>query len=294
MGTPDFAVPTLKSLYETENVTLVITQPNKPKGRGYELKPTAVKEYALCVNIPVIQPNTLKNDEPVNIIKEQNPDVIVVAAYGKILPESVLCIPKFGCINIHASLLPAYRGAAPINRVIMNGDKFGGITIMYMEKGLDTGDIILQKPINIPETMTAGEYHDIMSEIGANAITEVMTQIKNGTVKRTKQDDSKATYAAKIEKSESMIDFNKPAEQVANHIRGLSPFPGAFTCINGKRYKLFNATVTEGKGEPGCILSASCGCIEIACAEGSIKITEIQPECCKRMSVQAYLIGHKL
>ena len=296
MGTPDFSVPALKKLIETEEVVLVITQPDKPKGRGYALQPSPVKQAALEYGIEVYQPETLKSEDVAEKISELKPDVIIVAAYGKILPERILNIPQLGCINIHASLLPKYRGAAPINRAIMNGDTVGGITIMYMEKGLDTGDMIIRKPVDIPSTMTAGEYHDILSVMGADAIADTMEQFKNGIATRTKQDDSLSTYTAKIDKSECEIDFTLPASVVVNHIRGLSPFPGAFTEINGKRTKLYGAVAADGKGEPGEILQAdcACGCLEIACGEGSIMICDVQPEGCRLMSTKAYLAGRKL
>lgn len=296
MGTPDFAVPALKKLITTEDVVLVVTQPDKPKGRGYTLQPSPVKQTAVDAGIEVYQPQTLKDEAVVEKLRELKPDVIIVAAYGKILPESILNIPPLGCINIHASLLPKYRGAAPINRAIMDGETVGGVTIMYMEKGLDTGDIILRKPVDIPPDMTAGEYHSILSALGADAMVETLENFKNGRTTRTKQDDNLATYAAKIDKSECEIDFTLPASVIVNHIRGLSPFPGAYTEICGKRTKLYGAVESNGKGKPGEILQADCsaGCLEIACGEGSIMICDVQPEGCRLMSTKAYLTGRKI
>lgn len=294
MGTPDFAVPALKRLIADEDVLMVITQPDKPQGRGYNLKPPPVKVVALEAGICVRQPNSLKDEALLQEMRELKPDLIIVAAYGKILPEVVLNIPTVGCVNIHASLLPKYRGAAPINRAIMNGDTTGGITIMYMEKGLDTGDIILQKPIDIPEDMTAGDYHDIMSELGANALAEAIINFKNGTAKREKQDDTQATYASKLDKSECEIDFTKSEDEVVNIIRGMSPYPGAYTTINGKRIKLYGAIKAGGKGKPGDVLQADCGCFEIACGEGSIIVCDVQQEGCRLMTSREFFAGRKI
>ena len=294
MGTPEFAVPALKRLIAEEDVLMVITQPDKPQGRGYNLKPPPVKVFAQEAGICVRQPNTLKDEALQQELRDLKPDLIIVAAYGKLLPESILNIPPLGCVNIHASLLPKYRGAAPINRTIMNGETIGGITIMYMAKGLDTGDIILQKPIDIPEMMTAGEYHDIMSIVGAEALAEAIASFKNGTATRIKQDDSQATHAPKIEKSECEIDFTKTEDEVVNKIRGLSPCPGAFTCINGKRIKLFGAVKAGGKGKPGDVLQADCGCFEIACGKGSIIVCDVQQEGCRLMSTREFFTGRKI
>lgn len=292
MGTPDFAVEPLKRIVEDgHNVSLVITQPDKQRGRGMEFTPTPVKAYALSKGLQVYQPKTLRDEEAQSIIRAQNADYIVVAAYGKILPVEVLSAAKGGCVNIHASLLPRHRGAAPINRAIMEGDTLGGVTIMQMEEGLDTGDMLLVKQVEITPTMTAGEYHDILADLGAQGISQFLA---GGDFTPVKQDDSLATYAAKIEKSETEIDFAKDSLSVYNKIRGLSPYPCGFAFINGKRIKLISALPGKGKGEPGTVLSATGEGIEIACLEGSVIITSLQPEGKRRMTAAEFLAGNKL
>jgi len=292
MGTPDFAVEPLKQIVAAgHNVSLVVTQPDKQRGRGMAFTPTPVKAFALEKGIKVFQPQSLKDEEAQRIIKDENADYIIVAAYGKILPTAVLNAAKGGCINIHASLLPHLRGAAPINRAIMQGDRLGGVTVMHMAEGLDTGDMILAKQIEIPDTMTAGEYHDALSVLGAEAICDFLA---TDVHKRTPQDESLATYAAKIEKSETEIDFTQNATAVYNKIRGLSPYPCAFAVINGRRFKLISALLGNGKGTAGSVVSATDKGIEIACGEGSVIITVIQPEGKRAMTAASFLAGNKL
>lgn len=292
MGTPDFAVEPLKRICEAgHNVSLVVTQPDKQRGRGMAFTPTPVKAFAMEKGIKVFQPQSLKEEEAQRIIKEENADYIIVAAYGKILPVAVLEAAKYGCVNIHASLLPRHRGAAPINRAIMEGDTIGGVTVMYMAEGLDTGDMILSREMDIPNTMTAGEYHDALSVLGAEAICQFLAEEVHT---RTPQDDSLATYAAKIEKSETEIDFTQNAIAVYNKIRGLSPYPSAFALINGRRFKLISAILGNGNGVAGSVISATERGIEIACGEGSVIITTIQPEGKRAMSAASFLAGNKL
>ncbi len=292
MGTPDFAVEPLKRICEEgHTVSLVVTQPDKPKGRGMQMQPTPVKSFALENGIPVFQPTTLRDEEACKKIADECADYIIVAAYGKILPLSVLNAAKYGCVNIHASLLPRHRGAAPINRAIMEGDTVGGVTVMHMAEGLDTGDMILKKEMTIPEDMTAGEYHDALAILGADAIAEFLAADSH---ERIPQDDSLSTYAAKIEKSETEINFDNSAETVYNKIRGLSPYPCAFAVIGGKRMKLIEARKGSGCGEAGKVLKATADGIEIACAEGSVILTKIQPEGKKAMTVAAYLAGNSV
>lgn len=292
MGTPDFAVEPLKRICaEGHNVSLVLTQPDKPRGRGMQLQPSPVKSFAMEQNIPVFQPTTLRNEDACARIAAEQADYIIVAAYGKILPLSVLNAAKYGCVNIHASLLPRHRGAAPINRAIMEGDKEGGVTVMHMAEGLDTGDMILKKKMDIPEDMTAGEYHDALAILGADAIAEFL---RADSHERTPQNDADATYAAKIEKSETEIDFNDTCENVYNKIRGLSPYPCAFAIIGGKRMKLMEARKGSGKAAVGEIIKATADGIEIACAMGSVVLTKIQPEGKKAMTVAAYLAGNSI
>lgn len=292
MGTPDFAVESLKRIYEDgHNISLVVTQPDKQRGRGMAFTPSPVKVYALEKGIEVYQPQSLRNEEVQDYIRAQNADYIVVAAYGKILPLQVLQAAHGGCVNIHASLLPRLRGAAPINRAIMQGDTEGGVTVMQMAEGLDTGDMLLVKKMPIPDTMTAGEYHDALALLGAEAISEFLSG--DGFVP-VKQDDSLATYAAKIEKSETEIDFSENAKSVYDKIRGLSPYPSAFAYIGGKRIKLIKALLGQGSGDVGTVISANSVGIEIACGKGSVIITELQPEGKRRMTAAEFLAGNKL
>lgn len=292
MGTPDFAVAPLKRICDDgHTVSLVVTQPDKQRGRGMAFTPTPVKAFATERDIPVFQPQSLKDAEAQRIIAEQNADYIIVAAYGKILPPAVLSAAKNGCINIHASLLPRHRGAAPINRAIMEGDTVGGVTVMHMAEGLDTGDMILTKSMPIPDDMTAGAYHDALSLLGAEAISEFLAADRHD---RIKQDDALATYAAKIEKAETEIDFSEPAEKVYNKIRGLSPYPCAFAMINGRRFKLVSAYRGSGEGKAGAVLSASKAGIELACGSGSVVVTALQPEGKRVMTAAEFLVGNRL
>lgn len=292
MGTPDFAVEPLKRICEDgHEVSLVVTQPDKQRGRGMAFTPTPVKAFAMEKGIRVFQPQSLRDEEAQRIIKDENADYIIVAAYGKILPIEVLNAAKHGCVNIHASLLPRHRGAAPINRAIMEGDTLGGVTVMYMAEGLDTGDMILRKEMAIPDDMTAGAYHDALSVLGSEAISQFLAEENHS---RIVQDDSFATYAAKIEKAETEIDFSLPADKVYNKIRGLSPYPCAFAVINGRRFKLISALRGSGKGEAGSVISADKSGIEIACGTGSVIITVLQPEGKRSMTVAEFLVGNKL
>lgn len=292
MGTPDFALPPLKRILEDgHRVTLVVTQTDKPKNRGMALSPSPVKAFALERGLKVFQPQSLRDTEVQRIIGDENADYIVVAAYGKILPAEVLSAPRLGCINIHASLLPRHRGAAPINRAVMAGDKVGGVTVMYMDEGLDTGDIALQKETPIPDDMTAGEYGDVLSGLGAQAISEFLASESHA---RTKQDGALASYAAKIEKAETAVDFSRPGAEVCNKIRGLSPSPCAYALINGARFKLVRALRGCGAGEPGSVIAADKSGIEIACGEGSVVITRLQPEGRRAMSAAEFLAGHRI
>ncbi len=292
MGTPDFAVEALKRIYEDgHNISLVITQPDKQRGRGMAFTPSPVKAYALEKGLKVYQPQSLKEEEAQSIIKAENADYIVVAAYGKILPKAVLEAAKGGCVNIHASLLPRHRGAAPINRAVMEGDTVGGVTVMQMAEGLDTGDMLLVKETPISDTMTAGEYHDLLAQLGADAISEFLAG--DGFVP-VPQNDAFATYAAKIEKSEAEVDFGQDNTAVYNKIRGLSPYPCAFAFIGGKRYKLISAEKGEGSGAAGTVLSAKAEGIEIACGKGSVVITALQPEGKRAMTAAQFLAGNKL
>jgi len=295
MGTPAFAAVALEALIaDGHEIILVVSQPDKPKGRGYQLEQSEVKNLALQHGIEVITPPTLKDIAVQEKLKSVGADLFIIAAYGKILPKAVLDIPPMGCINIHASLLPTLRGAAPINRAIMEGHTHGGITIMYMDEGIDTGDIILQEEMDIPEDMTKGEYHDKMAVLGGKAIISFLQIAANGNIPRVSQDSSKSTYAKKIEKSDCLIDFSLTAKQTVNSIRGLSPDPCGYCFLCGKRMKISKAHESNGVGKQGTILSVGKDGIEVACAEGSIFITELCPEGKGKMTAEQYIRGNKI
>lgn len=295
MGTPEFAVSSLEALYESgHEVVLVVTQPDRPKGRGYTLTPSVVKKFALERGTEVIAPTSLKDEEVIAKLKETDADLFIVTAYGRILSKEILDMPKLGCVNVHASILPKWRGAAPINRAVMSGDKVGGVTIMFMDVGLDTGDIILTKEIDIEDSWTAEEYHDALALCGKDALSEFLKLAESGNIPRVKQDDNLATYASKIGNDDAYLTFNEDAESVRNRIRGLSPFPGSFFFLNGKRFKVRYAITADGKGEVGTVISTNKGGIEIACAEGSVIITKLCPEGKGVCDAESYLRGNKI
>ena len=294
MGTPDFAVPTLNKLYESEHeIAAVFTQPDKPKGRGYKLAPPPVKVLALEHGTPVYQPESLKKQpEMWDVLKEIAPDVIVVAAYGKILPKQVLDIPKYHCVNVHGSLLPKYRGAAPIQWSVLNGDDETGITTMLMGEGLDTGDILLQRSTPIGENETAAELFDRLAEIGADLLIETLEKLEKGEITPVKQDEELATYASILTKDMCMIDFNKPVKEVHKKICGLSDWPCAVTTLDGKRLKVFRSQIVKDKTpghQAGTVVDTKQFCV--CCADGVIKLTEVQAEGSKRMRSEDYLRG---
>lgn len=292
MGTPDFAVPSLENIAKVHNVQAVFTQPDKPVGRKMVLTPPDVKVCAEKLGIPVYQPVKLKDSDSYEIIKDLNPDVIVVVAYGQILPENILNIPKYGCINVHGSLLPKYRGAAPIQWSVLNGDKVTGVTTMYMEKGLDTGDILETKEYEIGINDTAGEVFDTLAEMGGKLILDTLEKAEKGELHPIKQDDSKSSYAKMLDKSMCNIDFSKSSLQVHNQVRGLSPWPVASTKLNGKVLKIFETRLAEGKGKPGEILNTNP--LTIACGEGAVVVNTVQLQGKKKMDSKAFLQGHKL
>ncbi len=292
MGTPDFAVPSLENIAKVHNVQAVFTQPDKPVGRKMILTPPDVKVCAEKLGIPVYQPLKLKDSDSYEIIKELNPDVIVVVAYGQILPENILNIPRYGCINVHGSLLPKYRGAAPIQWSVLNGDKVTGVTTMYMEKGLDTGDILETKEYEIGINDTAGEVFDTLAEMGGKLILDTLEKAVKGELHPIKQDDSKSSYAKMLDKSMCNIDFSKTNLQVHNQVRGLSPWPVASTKLNGKVLKIFETRLADGKGKPGEILNTKP--LTIACGEGAVVVNTVQLQGKKKMDSKAFLQGHKL
>lgn len=293
MGTPDFAVPSLKKLITSKHtVQAVFTQPDKPKGRKMILTPPEVKVCALENNIEVYQPNTLKDGEALEIIKSYNPDVIVVAAYGKILPKEVLDYPRYGCINIHGSLLPKYRGAAPIQRAVLDGEQETGVTTMQMAEGLDTGDMLLVYKTKITEDETSGELFDRLALAGADLLLDTLNDVENGKINPQKQDDSKATYAKMIDKSMCPVDFSKPAQTVHNQVRGLKPWPVATAVINDKKLKIHKTKVSPLSGKPGEVVSLNP--LTVACGDNSVEVLELQPEGKKVMDSKAYLAGNKI
>ena len=299
MGTPDFALFSLKALVEDgrHDICGVVTQPDKPKGRGYELLPPPVKVYALEHSLPVYQPQTLKGDEFAELLDTLSPDLIAVAAYGKILPKNVIDYPKYGCINVHGSLLPEYRGAAPMQRAIIDGKKVTGVTIMYMAEGLDTGDMLLKREFEIAENHNFEDIHDGLGALGADALLELIGMLERGEATRTPQDDALSTYAQKITKQDCLIDFGKDAQSVHNLIRGLSPIPLSFTHTpNGKLLKIISAEVADrntSHSQVGEVLSVDNG-IEVACSVGSIRLMRVVPEGKSRMSASDFVRGRNI
>ena len=297
MGTPDFAVASLRRLVEdSHDICGVFTQPDKPKNRGHKLAFSPVKEYALSQNLAVYQPLKMRDGEAMSIVEELAPELIVVAAYGKILPEDILNYPKYGSINVHSSLLPKYRGAAPINWAILDGEEETGVSIMYMAKELDAGDVILQKATAIDEDEDALALTARLAELGAEALAETVEALKNGTASRMPQDGSKQTYAFMLSKEMSPIDWSRPAHAIDCQVRGLIPWPCASTELAGQRFKVYRtAPGGETDKAPGTILAAGKMGIEVACGDGkSLCITELQAEGGKRMAASAYLLGHPI
>ena len=299
MGTPDFALFSLCALVEAgEEIIGVVTQPDKPKGRGYALTPPPVKVYATEQNLPLYQPATLKGEEFSALLSALDPELIVVVAYGKILPKNVLDYPKYGCVNVHGSLLPEYRGAAPMQRAIIDGKAETGITTMMMDVGLDTGDMLLVKKMPIEQNDNFETVHDKLGALGAQALIETVAAMKNGTLTRTKQSDEGATYAAKIEKADCLIDFSKSAQEVHDLIRGLSPIPLAFTHTpDGKLLKVTAAEVVSEDGEHtavGEVLSLDGGKITVACKKGCVALLSVLPEGKKRMAAADFINGRRI
>jgi len=294
MGTPEFAVPCLKSLLDAgHDVCAVFTQPDKPKGRGYALTPPPVKELAVQHGIEVFQPITLRTAEAAETVRVLNPEVIVVVAYGKILPKEILDIPALGCINVHASLLPKYRGAAPIQWSVINGDKVTGVTTMYMAEGLDTGDMLLTDKTEIGSDETSGELHDRLSLMGAQLIVKTLHAVENRTAKRIPQTDENTCYAPMLSKELSRIDWSKQANEIHNLIRGLSPWPTASTIYNDKILKVHRSKIVDGyTGNVGQIADLT-GPFIVCCGEGTaIELVEVQYEGGKRMGGKDFLRGH--
>ena len=323
MGTPDFAVPALAKLLEgPDEIVAVITQPDRPKGRGKKLSPPPVKLVAEQAGIPVLQPTKLRTEEFIDTLKSYNPDLIIVAAYGRILPASILELPRLGCINIHGSLLPRHRGAAPIQWAVIKGDRQAGVTIMQMDVGMDTGDILLPAAIPVSEDETAGSLFDKLAQLGGSALIQALDLLRQDKLIRIEQDHTLATAAPPLTKEDGCLDWNKPAGELHCLIRGLDPWPGAysfltpmngisafrssFSCeknkkmsckaLNGQRFRFFSPEIVhkESKQAAGTLILADSQGLLIATAENCLLIKEIQPEGKKRMTVEAYLCGHPL
>lgn len=299
MGTPDFAVPPLAALVENGyEVTAVVTQPDKPKGRGKTLMPTPVKEEALKHEIPVYQPAKVRDPEFVETLQNLAPDMIIVAAFGQIIPKTILDMPKYGCINIHASLLPKYRGAAPIQQAVIDGEKESGVTIMKMGTGLDTGDMISQAVVELREDETGGSLFDRLAETGAELLIRTIPSIEDGTAVYTKQpEESPTPYAAMITKQMGLLDFSKSAAELERLVRGMNPWPSAYTFLNNKTLKVWKCSVeggTCGKDTPGTVTGVDKKGIHVACGDGTLVLEEVQLEGKKRMETDAFLRGYQV
>ena len=296
MGTPDFAVPCLKTLNENYEVIAVITQPDRPKGRGQKLTPSPIKEYALEHNLTVLQPEKIKTSETEEQLKKLAPDLIVVVAFGQILSKAILDIPQLGCINVHASLLPKYRGAAPIHWSIINGETKTGITTMYMDVGLDTGDMILKEEVSISAKMNTGELHDTLMNIGAKTLLQTIKQIAEGSVVRNKQNDAKASYAPLLTKELERTNWLLPAQEIYNLVRGLNPWPVAFSIFKGKKLKIWQTKVIDNVtiGEIGTVLSLTETGFTVQTGKGILEILELQPESKRKMTAKDFVCGNQI
>lgn len=295
MGTPDFAVPTLTKLHEVgHDIKLVVTQPDKPSGRGKKLKKSAVKEKAEQLGLNVFQPDKIKKQENIEILKSCGADVIVVVAYGQLLSKEILDMPPYGCINVHASILPKLRGAAPLNWALINGDKHAGVTTMMMDVGLDTGDMLLKDEIEVDPHMNVGQLHDILMEKGADLLIKTLNKIEDNSITRTKQDDSISTYAPMLNKETQKINWCDSAENIHNLIRGLSPWPTAFFSLDDKMVKVYSSDFNneETNHEPGYVLKVQKDGIYVACNKGTLIIKEMQMPGKNKVEVEAYLRGN--
>lgn len=298
MGTPEISATCLRRLIEDgHGISVVITREDKPRGRGNVMTPTPVKLLAAEHGIPVYTPATLRDGAFAELLEEYKPEIIVVVAYGKILPLNVIEYPKYGCVNLHVSLLPKYRGAAPMQRAIMEGENETGVTVMYMAEGLDTGDIISVERFPILPEDDFEAIHDRSAEVGGRLLSETIEKIYNGTADRIPQDDSLACYAKKVEKEDCKIDFSLSAAKLDCIIRGVTPIPGAFAYLGGKMLKVNKATPVKGEGRPGEVIDLSDkgdGYITVACGEGALKITLLIPEGKGKMSAGAFVRGRKI
>lgn len=295
MGTPDIAATCLKQiLTDGFEVVGVYTQPDRPKGRGMKLVASPVKEVAAAAGIPVFQPENFREEQDVEALRELRPDVCAVVAYGQILPQRVLDIPKLGCINIHASLLPKYRGSAPYQWAVLNGEQESGVTAMYLCREMDAGDMIEAVKTPLGSNETAGELLERLAELGAGLLSRTLTRFAQGPVEGTPQDAALATYAPRLDKSMCPIDFSKTAQQVHNHVRGLHPWPVATMELEGQTFKIYETRLCEGSGEPGQVLGLTKTGLRIACGQGAVEIRSLQAQGGKRMAAPDYFRGHPL
>lgn len=297
MGTSDFAVPCLEKLIsEGHEIVGVICQPDRPQGRNKRITPPPVKEIAILHDIPVFQPERIKNPEAIELVRQWKPELIVVVSYGQILPRDILELPPLGCINVHASLLPFYRGAAPIQRAIMAGEKETGVTTMYMDEGLDTGDIIKQLKIPLDIDITHGELESVLADKGANLLIETLKDIENGILKRQKQDHTRATYASMITPADELIEWDNPALDIHNKIRALSPRPGAYSFIEGTKLKIFRTRIVEedSQGKPGMINDITKDGFVVQTGSGTLEILEVQKEGKKRLAAFEFIKGNRI
>lgn len=295
MGTPDFAAASLEALIDSRHeIQAVVTQPDKPKGRKGELTPSPVKVVAEGKGIKVYQPLKVRDEEFVKTLRAYNPDVMVVVAFGQIIPLSILKMPKYGCVNIHGSLLPKYRGAAPIQWAVLDGEKETGITTILMDEGIDTGDILLKKTIKIDTDETSGSLFDKLMALGAKAILETLDELEKGSLTPTKQGESPTAYAKMLTKAMGLIDFIKSAKELDCFVRGMDPWPSAYTLLSGKTLKLWKVRAVDGSGKAGSVIGIDKDSFTIACGEGAIEVLEVQLEGKKRMSSGDFLKGSSL
>lgn len=295
MGTPDFAVPSLQALIDAgHEICAVFTQPDKPKGRGHAMAPPPVKELAMKYGLTVYQPKSMKKGPAREIIEEIAPDVIVVVAFGKILPLSILSIPRLGCVNVHGSLLPQYRGSAPIQWTVLNGDKITGVTTMLMNEGIDTGDILDVETTEVGENETSGELFDRLMVMGAELLPQTLKKLENGTAVRTPQPEEGASYAPMLDKAMADMDWNKPAAELHNLVRGLNPWPVAVMRFEGKRMKVFDVSVLPLEGTPGEAFVGPERSFCVYCGKDALRLNIVQPENKKRMPGADFLLGHPL
>jgi methionyl-tRNA formyltransferase len=294
MGTPSFSLPSLEGLLKAGyEIKGVITRPDKPKGRGLKIQPPPVKVLAERFSLPVYQPIRLR-EEALFWVKEKEPDLIVVVAYGGILPKELLDLPPLGCVNLHPSLLPEFRGPGAIPRCIMEGRRKTGVTTMYLDEGVDTGDIILQQEVEIGEEETGGELENRLSEIGRDLLLKTVALIERGSAPRKPQDEALSTYAPMIKKEDTLIDWSLPAKKIHNLIRALNPKPCAYTYLEGKRLKILKGKVLEGKGKPGEIVEAKKGRLIVSTPNGLLSLDEVQPEGKRKMTIREFMAGHPI